>query len=318
MRYLLAVIMLLAGLPSAFAQTMPLTLGWGYSPDVPQIAEAFDKELWKKHDIDAKMVPFATGRDAFEALIGGQLDLAVMTEFPPVSGALRNLKFRIVAALSNYNQLRLIAKGSEPLTSFKQLEGKKIGTPIGTNVHFAAAEALTKAGVKVEFVNVGPADIIPALSRGDIDAAAMFASAYFGAKRVLGAQYQEIMLPDVGQVFVLLASEKAAANPALIEKTLATLLEGEALVARDPAGSQAATLRFIKNAIQPDQLAALWSGYSYRVGLTDALADLMAREGRWVRAMGYVKDGDPTAAFYKSFFLPGPLKAVGPDRVSLN
>jgi NitT/TauT family transport system substrate-binding protein len=322
MRVLLAalsLLALLAGVGAAPAQTpQSLVLGWGYSPDVPQVAEAFDKELWKKHGLDAKMIPFATGRDAFEALIGGQLDLAVLTEFPPVSGALRNLKFRIVASLSSYDQLRLIAKSGEPLTSLKQLEGKKVGTPIGTNVHFAAAEALGKAGVKVEFVNVGPADIIPALTRGDIDAAAMFASAYFGARKALGAQYQEIMLPDVGQMFVLLASEKAAADPALVERALATLIEGEKLAAADPAAAQATTLRFVKNALQPDQLQALWAGYSFRVQLTDKLADLMAREGRWVRAMGYVKDGEPSPAFYKSFFLPEPLKRIAPERVSLN
>jgi NitT/TauT family transport system substrate-binding protein len=305
---------------SAVAQSpTPLVLGWAYSPDVPQLAQAYDKHLWATENLEPKMVPFATGRDAFEAVIGGQLDLAIMAEFPPVSGVLRNLKFSIVAALSKYVAMRVIAKSATPITSLSQLAGKRIGTPIGTNVHFDVAEALKSQDVKAELVNVGPADLIPALLRGDVDAASMFPSAYEGAKRALGAQYQEVRLPNLEQVFILIASEKfSRESPDVIKRFLAALLKGEALVVSNPKDSQEATVRYVRNAISLEQIQATWPDYTFKIMLDNATFDLMAREGRWVRDMGYVKEGNPSRQLYEGFVAKGPLQAIAPDRVTMD
>jgi NitT/TauT family transport system substrate-binding protein len=302
------------------AQTpTPVVIGWGPSPDVPQIAQAFDKNLWKEQNVEPKMVPFATGRESFEALIGGGLDLAIMAEFPPVSGALRNLKFSIVAAVSKYDGMRVIAKSATPITDLKQLAGKKVATPIGTNVHFAVADALKTADVKVELVNVGPSDIVPALIRGDVDAASMFPSGYLGAKKALGAQYQEVGLPNVNQIFILVASEKfASSNPDAIKRVLATLLKGEELVVNNPKDSQEATARYVKNAVPLDNIRTAWPDYTFKITLDNATLDLMTREGRWIREMGFVKEGEPSRQFYKGFVLKEPLTSIAPDRVSLD
>jgi NitT/TauT family transport system substrate-binding protein len=306
---------------SAVAQqpATPVVFGWAYSPDVPQVAQAYDKDLWKSENLEPKMIPFATGRDAFEALIGGQLDMAIMAEFPPVSGALRNLKFSILATLSKYNAMRVIAKSATPITSLGQLAGKKIGTPVGTNVHFDIADALKSQNVRAEFVNVGPADLIPALLRGDIDAASMFPSAYGNARRALGAQYQEMLLPNVGEAFILVGSDKfAKEQPDVIKRFLAVLLKGEALVVSDPKDSQEVTSRYVKGALPVEQVQAIWPDYSFKITLDNGTFDLMAREGQWVRDMGYVKEGDPSRALYEGFVVKGPLQSLAPDRVTLD
>ena len=313
------VVGLLASVQGAVAQApTPFVLGWNYVPDVPQIAVAYERDLWKGQNLAPKLVPFPTGRDTLEALIGGQVDLGVMAEFPPAVAALRNQKFSIVARLSRYDHMRVIAKGAAPLTSLTQLEGKKIGTTIGTNVHFAVAAALAKAGVKAVFVNVGPSDIIPALVRGDVDAASMFPSAYPSAARALGRDYQQILLPDVAQDFLLVASEKTAADPDLIKRALAVILAGGEVVASDPAAAQEATFHFVKSAVPLEQIKAAWGDYSFGTVLGRDTLDLMAHEGEWVRQNGFVKQGTPSMDFYKGFVAPGPLRALKPDRVTLD
>lgn len=302
----------------ALAQDLtPVSIGWGAYPDVPQIAQAADKKLWAGEKLDAKIIPFASGRAGFEALIGGQLDYAVMAEFPAVTGVMRNLKFSVVAVLSQYRSFRVITKGDKAPADLKALAGKKIAMPLGTNIHFIISDALDAAGVSAELVNVPPPEMIPALSRGDVDAIVAFPSAYQNAKRVLGAQYQEVRLPAYASSFILAASEKVTANPALTKRVLATLLKGEEFVRRDVNESQEATSRFVGGAMPLEAIRASWPDYEYRVKLDQGTLDLMVKEGQWLKAKGLVKEGEPTAALYRKWFAPEPLKSLDPARVTL-
>jgi NitT/TauT family transport system substrate-binding protein len=283
---------------------------------VPQIAQASDKKLWAADKLDVKIVPFASGRAGFEALIGGQVDYAVMAEFPAVSGAMRGLKFSVVAVLAQYKSFRLVTKGDKAV-DLKALAGKKVAVPVGTNVHFIIADALDKAGVKAELVNVPPTEMAVALSRGDVDAIMTFPSGYANAKKVLGAQYQEVKLPSYATSYILAASEKASANPALTKRVLATLLKGEELVAKNAAESQEATARYVGGATNIDAIRAAWPDYEYRLKLDAGTLDVMVREGQWLKAQGLVKEGDPSPALYRKVFAPEALKSLDAKRVTL-
>ena len=279
---------------SALAQdTTPVAIGWGKYPDVPQIALAFEKKTWATEKLDATIVPFASGRAGFEALIGGQLDYAVMAELPAVTGAMRNLKFSVVAVLSEYRSFRVIAKGDKPLVDLKALAGKKIAIPLGTNVHFIISDALEAKGVTAELVNVPPSEMIPALTRGDVDAIMPFPSSYPNARRTLGAQYQEIRLPDYSSSFILVASEKATANPSLTRRVLASLVKAEGFM-RDVNDAQESTARFVAPAMPLEAVRAAWPDYEYRVKLDQGVLDSMVRQGKWLKAKGFVKEGEPT------------------------
>ena len=300
---------------SAQAQT-PVALGWGPFPDVPAIAEAQQKDLWKAQDLAVKIIPFATGRDAFEALIGGQLDFAIMAEFPAVTGTMRNLNFAIPAVVAEYKSFRLIGKGV-PMTGLAQFAGKKIAMPLGTNVHFIIADALKAQGVKAELVNVAPPDMVPALVRGDVDAIMTFPGAYGGVKKALGANYQELMLPGYASSFILVASAKAAADEALVHRVLAALVAGEAMVFKDPAEAQATTAAFVNKAVPLEAIAATWPDYDHHIRLDRETLDLMVREGVWLRAEGFVKQGTPTTDLFARMFMPAPLRSLSPANVTL-
>jgi NitT/TauT family transport system substrate-binding protein len=132
-----------------------VTVGGGPVAEVPQFIVASDRKLWDSRGLNVVVTPFATGRESFEALIGGQLDLAIMAEFPAVVGAMRDQKFAVVGVLSRYVSNRIIAKSDKPM-SIADLAGKPVGVTIGTNTHFMLDEAVRKAGIKIETVNVGP------------------------------------------------------------------------------------------------------------------------------------------------------------------
>jgi NitT/TauT family transport system substrate-binding protein len=305
---------------AALAQSpTAVKLGWGAFPDIAQLAVAQDKNLWKDQNITMEVIPFATGRDGFEAMIGGQVDFAIMAEFPAVTGAMRNLKFVVPASLAKYAKVRAHAKSPTPVTSLQQLAGKKVGVSMGGNIHFIIADALKKAGVTVELINVAPGDIIPAMVRGDIYGSAMFPSAYEAAKKTLGDQYQEIPLPGYASTFVLAASDKVATdNPDLIRRVLAVLLKGEEFVKSDPEGSKDATLKFAGKSYTKEMIDILWPQYEHRITLDKFTLNLMVQQGQWLRENNFVKEGTPSVELYSKYMVTGPLKALAPDRVEIN
>ncbi len=293
-----------------------LKIGWGPFPDVPQISQAVDKNLWKDEGLDVKIVPFFSGRASFEALLGGQLDFAIIAEFPAVIGAMQKQKFGILSRMSQYQATRIISK--KGIHSVKDLAGRKVGTTVGTNVHFLLDVELQKAGVKAEVVSSAPPDLLPALVRGDIDAAVMFPSFYAGAKKALGDQYQEVMTPSYSTQFLLVGTEEMIdQSPETARSVLAALLMGEKLVIDDPAESQKTVSRVVGKAIGLAGIVTGWSEHEYKMGLDGALLELMLKEGQWIRATGKIKNVEPTKELFRPYFREEILKSLASDRVNL-
>lgn len=308
----------LVGLTALAAEKTSVVVGGGPYLEVPQISVAMDKNLWKKHGLTAKVIPFRTGRAAFEAMMGGQLDFALMAEFPAVIGAMRKQKFGVLAEMSQYRAGRIISSDKVNLKTIKSLAGHKIGTTIGTNVHFMLSDLLQKAGAEAEIINVSPPDIVAALSRGDIDAAAMFPSFYGGAKRTLGDRYRELRISNYQTRFILAGTADIINNsPKTTRAFLAALLEGEKLVKSDPAGSQEAVARIVEGKFRIDFIKAAWPNHHFEMTLKENLLDLMVREGKWITERGSIKGVISTRELYRPFFRGEPLKSLASDRVNL-
>ena len=301
---------------SAFAQDR-VSIAWTPSADIPQIAQAIDKKLWAEQGLEVRIVPFPTGREALEALIGGQVDFASMAELPAVTAALRQQKFAVLARLSKYRANRIISNGID-LKSARDLAGRKVALTVGTNSHFALDWELDAAGVKAEVVNVAPPDIVPALSRGDVEAAVMFPSFFDQAKRVLGDKYRELITPGyVTNMLLAGTADVIEKRPEQAKKVMAALLKADALVAQDPAGTQDTIARVVGKVINVDAVRAAWPDYEYKVALDKDLLTLMVREGQWIVKRGSVKNVEATVQLFRSYLNDSALKILAADRVQL-
>ncbi len=310
----------LAALTStAWAQDTKITFGGGAYLDVPQLSVAMDQDLFAKHGLDVNVIPFQSGRSAFEALLGGQLDLAVMAEFPAVVGAMRDQDFKVIAGLSQYKQTRIIHTGGAEIDTVAKLVGKPIGVTAGTNVHFWLENELNDAGIEAEIVSVGPPDIVPALARGDIFAGAMFPSFYGGAQTILGDRYREIPISSYNTHFILVATQEIIDDqPEAVSAVLAALVEAEDIVSSDPTMSHEAVSRVLGGTLKPDEVAAASKSYSFNVNLDSALIDLMVAEGVWINARGSIKGDVPTKESISPYVDSSFLSAIDAGRVTLD
>ena len=293
-------------------------LSWAPGPDTPQVAIAIDKGFWTSRGLTVKTSPTATGREAFEAMIGGAVEYALMAELPPVIGAMQSQKFRVIATLSRYVGTRVIGTTAVDISNLKNLEGKKIGTTLGTNVDFQAYETLQAAGVKATMVNVAPPDMVPALQKGDIDAAFMFPQAYPLARKVLGDRMTEKRTPGYAATFVLVATtDELSKHPERAKALLAGLVDGDAVLAKDLAGSAAIVSKAMGGMTPAPAIQSLWADYRFGIVLDPALIDLFEREGNWLHNGNYVKGPAPTPGLFAGYVDPSFLRAVAPKNVTL-
>lgn len=300
----------------SFAQTTTVRLAWTPSADAAQIAVALDKQLWKSKNVEVTTVSFPTGREALEALIGGQVDFAAIAEFPAAIAALRNQRFGVIADLSRYTGNRIVT--TDDITSITGLAGKKVGATVGTNTQYQTETALAAAKVSATIVNVAPPDLLSALVRKDIDAAAVFPAFVGRAKQMLGQKYNELPTPSYVTHFLIAASDEVLNNhPDSVKAFLSGLIAADAIVRGDVAATQQSIVKATGGAQKLDSIAQLWPDYEFGVVLQESLAVLMADEAKWILGKGLIKNDKATPDIVRSFIRPDFLKQVAADRVTL-
>jgi sulfonate transport system substrate-binding protein len=145
--------------------------GDGSAP-LAQLTGVFDGAPYK-----VKFANFTYGPPLVQAAASGDIDLGVVGDVPPITGAAKEYGFSIVGVAHPYNSATpdediLVPKGS-PITSLSQLRGKKIAVPQGSSAHGLALLALRSAGLTPQdahFVFLSPAAGASAFASGKVDA----------------------------------------------------------------------------------------------------------------------------------------------------
>ncbi|MGB0696199.1 MAG: ABC transporter substrate-binding protein [Rhodospirillaceae bacterium] len=313
---LFAAALLCAPLP-AWAES--LTFAWTPNPQTPQVDIAIEKGYFEEAGLDIEFVAFRTGREGFEAMLGGQVDITFMAEFPAAVGALTGQDFAVVADLARFTGSRVIINTeSGAVASPADLAGKKIGTTIGTNVNFYVDQILTSAGVEAEIVSAAPPDLVPAVARGDVDAIVPFPSFYAAAKTTLAENYGELRVPGYQVHYILSATpDMTGPRAAVLEAFMSALAKADADVAADPAAAMAAVSKSMSGAISTDDLATMWQDVDIGLKLDTELAELLVAEADWILEQGVIK-GDPVSLeTMLTKFSGDALASAAPDAVSL-
>ncbi|WP_424975903.1 ABC transporter substrate-binding protein [Dinoroseobacter sp. S124A] len=308
----------LIGLPGA-ALAEQLTFAWSPNPQTPQVDIAIKNGYFKEAGLDINFVAFRTGREGFEAMLGGQVDITFMAEFPAAVGALTGQEFGVVADLARFTGSRVIVNTSGgAVDSPADLAGKKIGTTLGTNVNFYLDKILTEAGIEAELVSAAPPDLVPAVARGDVDAIVPFPSFYSAARTTLGEDYGELRVPGYQVHYILSASPTMITERSeVLEAFMGALAKADADVKADPEAAIAAVSASMSGAMSPEDIAAQWEDVDIGLSLDTGLAELLVAEADWILAQGVVRGEAVSLEDMLENFAPAALAAAMPDAVML-
>ena len=177
---LLPAALILAG--ALQAQAADLRIGYAPNTFYAPILVAKQKK-WLDEELAAagagsttvKWQSFSAGPMMNEAIAAGQLDVIFTGDFPAILGKATGFDIRLIGiSSSGYRSQAGVVLANSPITSVKELKGKKVATFRGTISHHLLVVALKEAGLKpsdIELVNLTLPDMNNALQRGEVDAA---------------------------------------------------------------------------------------------------------------------------------------------------
>ncbi|MDO9357209.1 MAG: ABC transporter substrate-binding protein [Solirubrobacteraceae bacterium] len=116
---------------------------------------------------------FDSGGTVNEAIAAKSVDIGLAGSSPVSRGLSQPLAYQVPWIHDVIGAAEALAV-KPGITDLKQLEGKKIATPLASTAHYSLLAALKDAGVdqsKVDIIDAEPDDIFAAWSRGDIDGA---------------------------------------------------------------------------------------------------------------------------------------------------
>ena len=152
--------------------TVAYFLEWPMPFQYAKVKGTYEKEL----GVPIKWVSFDTGTAMSAAMASGDVQIAVSQGVPPfvvAASAGQDLLLVDVAVSYSENDNCVVAEALEiDKTNAKELEGKKVGVPIGTAAHFGFLEQMKHFNVDIttmEIVDMAPADGAAAFAQGNLD-----------------------------------------------------------------------------------------------------------------------------------------------------
>ncbi len=268
-----------------------LALGVVVDPAWGQIPAAQSLDLFAKAGVSVKITNFSSGADAMKALLGGAVDVVTAADVPTSSSIVASDKVRVIAQTASHSNMRIVAAGDRGIRQLSDLGGRAIGTALGSSANYMAATTLEHHQVNARLVQVAPPEIRTALTRGDIDAAAIFEPYATQITESLGAD--AVILPSdppyTSRVFLNTRADVAAGKRAALSRLLAAVACASRLIeAKTPGAVQPIGKATGLAGVTLEQVVG---GYDYRLSLDQHVPETLATLVDWGVAQGKLPAG---------------------------
>jgi NitT/TauT family transport system substrate-binding protein len=275
-----AVVALMAAKPS-LAQNIAvgegIALQWGHF----YVADHYN--TWKEQGLTAKATTFASGRLVLDAVLGGGVLVGTAAETPVVFAALNGLPIRIIATLNHFEPFDLV--GIKAIATGKDLKGRRIGVPQGTNAHYFYSKILASSGLSasdVIAVNLSPADFVSSLANGSIDAFVWSEPHLSQAMSMGEGKFHIVQFPNlyVGYSAVITLQNTIDKEPQTLVKVLKALQSADQAIAKDANAAADLTADRIK--LDPKIARAVWPRVQFGTALAkDELIKELESQAKW-------------------------------------
>ena len=300
--------------------TVAYFLEWPMPFQYAKVNGTYDEALGVK----VNWVSFDTGTAMSAAMASGDVHIAVSQGVPPfvvATSAGQDLQTVDVAvSYADNDNCVVAAKHEIDKDSAKELEGKKVGVPIGTAAHYGFLKQMSHFGVDIgtmEIVDMAPPDGAAAFAQGNLDMVCGWGGSLrrmveHGNVLLTGAEKEElgILVFDVTSAPAAFVAE----NGDLVSKFLKVTADANAswnggntaamlpVIAKDAGMDEDATAATMATFIFPSveqQLSAKWLGggsQDFMKGVADVFVEA-----------GSIDSALPT---YENAVNAGPLSAV--------
>ena len=307
--------LLLAALVPAWSQELRIAVSVG--PVSLPIYVAQSQDYFAQEGVAVRLTDCTSGRTCFQMQVQGQADLSTAAEllvtldsFAPKSDAV------IVATLSSSTRhIKLVARRGAGIHEPGDLRGKRVATVAGTSAQYFLDSWLVFHEIdpkKVRVSALAPDQLTGALTRGEVDAIAIWEPIASSAITALGSDALVLPSPRIyTQHFNLIAGrEVISQREADLAGVLRALARAERFIAEHPP--QAAR---ILEARLPGGAGNL-AEHDFKLKLEQSLISTMDGQARWAVRQGLTLGGRGAGNLLRSID-PAPLRKAVPGSVDL-
>lgn len=279
---------------------------------------AQEQGFFAHNGLNVTFKEYEAGKLAGDAVIAGEADIATSADFVFVSNSLESDDLRVLGTVAEADVIELVARKDRGISTPADLEGKRIGVTQKSAGEFYLGTFLIFNGLSiadVEVVDLNPADIVEAISRGEIDAGLTWNPNAYNMKQSLGDN--AVSWPgQSGQAFhfVLLARDEfVSERSGAVERFLSALIQAEEFV---QAHNEEAK-EFVRQTFDYDAayLDSVWANHAFVVHLPQALLVKFEDQARW-RIENDLTHATDVPNYLDFLYLDG-LEAVNPEAVTI-
>jgi sulfonate transport system substrate-binding protein len=260
-----------------------------------------------------KWSSFPAGPPMNESFASGEQDIGLMGDAPAIIGRAAGMDTRIIGRTSSGpTALAVVVGKKSPISSPKDLRGRKVATVKGSNAHHLLTIMLRNGGMTtddIRLVNMSQGDIAKAMENGDIDAAAVWEPLI---TRLSDQGTARVLADGTGIKKGILVSVATKAfidrNPRLVLKFLEVYERGREYIRGNHR--EAARLLSGEMNLSPGQLERVLARFDFDPRLSDDDIAEMKSSEKFMSAARIIRERVDIATFI-SRVPPGPSVSPG-------
>ena len=269
---------------------------------------ASEKGLWSKYGLALEMRLFDSGRQALDALIGGQADFMSVSETPPMAAVAHGSEIFWIGTATRHAEAKFTYR-TDRISDPSSLAARRIGSQPGTNSDYLLYRWLKQNSISTSaltIVSLKAPEMVQALIQGEVDG--IFAwepHNYKAYSRLRGAIANASGMPYRGY-HCLIASPAMVKNESIPTTVafLAGLRDAVSFMTSNPEESRAIVSKV--TGMDLDTLAALWGEYTFVVEMPDDLTKMLEEQLQWL----VESEGLSTRVQFSNYLSPTALRQV--------
>ena len=281
-----------------------------------------EKGYFKEEGLEISFQSFITGKQALDAVLGGNADLATVADLPLALAVLKGYKPSIICTQHSMPKMYgIVVRKDQGISSPKDLHGKKIGITAGTNTMYALDSFLLFHGIprdNIKLIDMPSDQIGDAVRKGNIQAGVLWEPllsdvvSYLGTNAVTFYGDERRMYRMTWNVAGM--EEFAHNKPEIIKGLLRAYLKADAFIRVNPQEARQITARHLAVS-DSSTYDEFWKSFTPDVSLSPLLIENMENPKRW--AMTYkVTHRKDMPNYLRHVYFDG-LKFVKPAAVTI-
>jgi NitT/TauT family transport system substrate-binding protein len=304
--------------PRGSGAVQPLTIGSSHNEADTLIYIAYEQGFFTGNGLSVTIKDYASGMAAVNAMLNGEVDVATASEYVIVQNAFKKQAISSMGVISESYGSYLVGRTDRGVRNVADLEGKKVGVPVGTLAQFYLGRFLAIKGMSgkpITFVNTDIAQTVDALANGDVDAVMTWEPYLSRIKERLGdriiawsahseqPQYKNVTAPRAWPT----------QHPDVAKRFLRSLADAERFVALNPEQAKA----IIQKKLQYDDeyMGVAWPLNEFSLSLSQSLLLAMEDEARWMVENNLTTERN--GPDFRDYIYVDALEAIDPQAVNI-